>query len=200
MPSRRQLSPIGKTKRSIKPRTALQRQMVAQRERDYASTESRAQMLEQHFRAAAPAAPAVPDDPADAPIDEWMDDADVVPGDAPQPDGLGEAAPNTNETLQFYIDELNRNRKMTKRLEHENQRIAESHIMLPHFLACSERTLDWGHQETWNQDYKVPCDCGNLRKRNVDLVDVFSKWPGIRYCGQVILTLNLSFSHQLLLI
>lgn len=176
--SKRQLGAVeGKGKKSIRPKTALQRQLIEQRRKDLTSTESTSQALHAHFLGeriptGPPLDPAqLPDEHPDPASNDWEDD----PLQARLFDNLDlEDASPAGSQIQSYIDQLSKDRHMAKRLEREKDRVKESLYLLPIFLECLARTQDWGCEKLWNQDFKTACSCVNVRKRNVDLVDLLS--------------------------
>ncbi|KAH9809612.1 hypothetical protein DFH28DRAFT_904321 [Melampsora americana] len=64
-------------------------------------------------------------------------------------------------------------RERTQREQEQMRRAAP--FMFSEFMRCSRRTHQWGDEESWNRDWKVACNCKELRERTIDVVDITSQ-------------------------
>ncbi|KAH9807274.1 hypothetical protein DFH28DRAFT_910763 [Melampsora americana] len=107
--------------------------------------------------------------------DGWMDIDEQVVDD--------EGVVNDEEPL---VEMLNYSYAQSRRLEQERRWIRQYQLNLPLFLACRDRTWNWGNPAEALRDVKPPCQCQgkDRRVRIVDLLDTaFRCQRAIDFCA-----------------
>lgn len=107
----------------------------------------------------------------DAPDEAYVINPDHFMPRAPPP-----SEPDDNEDEnQAIMVELRKQQRFDDRLRHEERWTWQHAVMLPTFLRYRLETLNWGHSEKWNHDFRQACNCPSKTERDVDLLDLHSQ-------------------------